>query len=111
AIAEHGLQRHHFRVGPQLEDSIETRLFGELSSVDLERAIILGFANLAQIPPIGRVADERLVAFLQLRVERSDDRLAILAVLFSLCFIAADDRWSAYGMSRGNERRNGSPRS
>src|SRR5271168_4994033 len=82
AIAEHGLQRRRFRVGPQHEDSIETRLFGELSSVDLERTVVLGFANLAQIPSIGRVADERLVAFLQLRVERSDNRLAILAVLF-----------------------------
>ena len=70
AIAEHGLQRRHFRVRPEHEDSIETGLFGELSSVDLERAIVLGFADLAQIPPIGRVADERLVAFLQLRVER-----------------------------------------
>ena len=61
AIAEHGLQRRHFRVRPEHEDSIETGLFGELSSVDLERAIVLGFADLAQIPPIGRVADERLI--------------------------------------------------
>ena len=46
-IAEHGLQRRHFRVRPQHEDSVETRLFGELSSVDLERAIVLGFVDLA----------------------------------------------------------------
>src|SRR6201997_204278 len=40
---------------------------------------------------IGRVADERLVAFLQLRVERGDDRLAILAVFLGLRLVAADD--------------------
>ena len=98
AIAEHGLQRRHFRVGPEHEDSVETGLFGELSSVDLERPLVLGFADLAQIPSIGRVADERFVAFLQLRVERGDDRLAILAVLFSLCFIAADDITLAFDL-------------
>jgi hypothetical protein len=47
AIAEHGLQRRHFRVGPQHEDSVETSLFGELSSVDLERSCVLGIADLA----------------------------------------------------------------
>jgi len=47
AIAEHGLQRRHFRVRPEHEDSVETGLFGELSSVDLERPFVLGFADLA----------------------------------------------------------------
>ena len=47
AIAEHGLQRRHFRVRPQHEDSVETGLFGELSSVDLERSCVLGIADLS----------------------------------------------------------------
>jgi hypothetical protein len=41
------LQRRHFRVRPEHEDSVETGLFGELSSVDLERPFVLGFADLA----------------------------------------------------------------
>jgi len=47
AIAEHGLQRRHFRVRSQHEDPVETGLFGELSSVDLERPFVLSFADLA----------------------------------------------------------------
>ena len=42
AKAEHGLQRRHFRVRPQPEDSVETHLFGELSSVD---GSLIGSAN------------------------------------------------------------------
>ena len=38
---------------------------------------VLG-ADLAQIAPVGRVADQRLVALLQLLVERGDDRRASL---------------------------------
>jgi hypothetical protein len=34
AIAEHGLQRRHFRVRPEHEDSVETRLFGLVEMVD-----------------------------------------------------------------------------
>ena len=47
AIADYGLQRRHFRVRPEHEDSVETGLFGELSGVDLERPFVLGFADLA----------------------------------------------------------------
>src|ERR1700741_4434175 len=47
AIAENGLPRRPFRVGPPHQESSETRLFGELSSVDLERAIVLVLADLA----------------------------------------------------------------
>src|SRR5208283_1347717 len=53
--------------------------------------LVLGPWRSAQIAPIGGVADERLVAFLQLRIEGADDLLPILAVLLGLRLIAADD--------------------
>ena len=40
---------------------------------------------------IGGVADERLVAAFQLRIERGDDRFAVLAVVLGLLLVAADD--------------------
>src|ERR1700730_1591085 len=84
-------QRRHFRVRSQHEESVEPRLFGELAHVDLERSPILGPGALAQIAPVSRVADKRLVALLQLGVERGDDRFAILAILLGLRLVAADD--------------------
>src|SRR6516225_5487390 len=47
--------------------------------------------GLAQIAPIGGIADQRLVALLQLGVERDHDRLALLAVVLGLLLVAADD--------------------
>ena len=37
--------------------------------------------TLRQIAPIGGIADQRLVALLQLCIERGDDRFALLAVV------------------------------
>jgi hypothetical protein len=54
--SRYGLQRRHFRVRPQHEDSVETRLFGELSSVDLERAINRSVTNCDDAYPLGFTA-------------------------------------------------------
>jgi len=45
----------------------------------------------AQIAAIGGVADERLVAALELLVQRGDDRLPVGSVLDRLGLVAADD--------------------
>ena len=65
-IAQHGLQRGHMGVGPQHEHAVEARLLGEFAGVDLERGLALGGGGLAQVAAVGGVADERLIALLQL---------------------------------------------
>ena len=72
------------------EDAVEARLLGELAGVDLECGGASG-PGFAQIAAVGGIADQRLVALLQLRIERGDDRLAVLAVVLGLRLVAADD--------------------
>src|ERR1700733_14701060 len=103
AIAQDRLQRRDLGVGAQHEDSVEPRFLGELAGVDLEHLAPFGFLRLAQIASIGRVSDQRLVAFLQLRIERSDNRLAIPTVLFGLRFVAADDVTLAFDLDLFDE--------
>ena len=54
--------------------------------------------DFAQIAPIGGIADQRLVALLQLRIERGDDRFTVLAVVLGFRFVAADDIANAFGL-------------
>ena len=54
--------------------------------------------DFAQIAPIGGIADQRLVALLQLRIERGDDGFALLAVVLGLLLVAADDIANAFDL-------------
>jgi len=74
AIAQHGPQRRDLRVGPEYGDAVEAGFVGELAGIDLEG---LAGVGAAQVAPIGRVADERLVALLQLGLEPGNDRLPV----------------------------------
>ena len=65
AIAQDGLQGRDPGVGAQHEQAIVARLLSNLAEVDRED--LLG--GRAQVSAVGRVADQRLVAPLQLLVE------------------------------------------
>jgi len=80
AVAQHCLTRRDPRIGAQHEDAVKARLFCELAGVDLEGGLALGFLGLAQIAAVGGIADQRLVAALQLLLQARYDGLAILAV-------------------------------
>src|SRR5215210_3078428 len=73
AIAQHRLKRRNPGIGAQDEKAVVARLFGNLADVDLEGL----FLGRAQIAPVGGVADQRLVAPLQLLIERRNDRGAV----------------------------------
>ena len=83
AVAQHCLPRRDPRIGAQHEDAVEARLFCELAGVDLEGGLALGLLGLAQIAAVGGIADQRLVAALQLLLKARYDSLAILAVFFA----------------------------
>ena len=91
AVAQHCLTRRDPRIGAEHEDAVETRLFCELAGVDLEGGLAPGLLGLAQIAAVGGIADQRLVAALQLLLQARYDGLAILAVFFGLSLVAADD--------------------
>ena len=88
AVAQDRLQRGDTRVGAQHEDAVVASLVGQLAGIDLEGAAIGGGA---QVAAIGGVADQRLVAALELLVQRGDDRLPVGGVLGRLGLVAADD--------------------
>src|SRR5829696_6742037 len=80
AIAQHRLKRRNPGIGAQDKEAVIARLLGNLADVDLEG--LLG--GRAQVPAIGGVADQRLVAPLELLIERGHDRLAGGGVLLRL---------------------------
>lgn len=86
AIPQHGLERGHLRVGPHHGDTVVAGFLGKLADIDLE-VLAAGL----EVTPVGRVADQCLVALLELRLEAGDDRLAVGLVFLGLGVIAADD--------------------
>src|SRR5580692_4378907 len=88
AVAQNRLQRGDARIGAQHEDAIEARFVGELAGIDLEGSATRGGA---QVAAIGRVADQRLVAALELLVERLDNSAPVGGILGRLGLVAADD--------------------
>src|SRR3954452_3421731 len=99
SIAEHGQQRTDAAVDAQHEDAVELGFVGKPARIDFEgrrggcdrRAVSLPDADAAEIASVGGVADEGLVAALQLLLERGDDRLAVGAVLLGLGLVATGD--------------------
>src|SRR5215210_576021 len=87
AIAQHRLQRRDPGIGAQHEDAVVARLVGELADVDREG--LLG--GRAEVAPVGGVADQRLVAPLELLLQGGHDGLAISGILLRLGFVAAND--------------------
>lgn len=86
AIPQHGLERGHLRGGPHHGDTVVAGFLGKLADIDLE-VLPAGL----EVTPVGRVADQCLVALLELRLEAGDDRLAVGLVLLGLGVIAAED--------------------
>src|SRR4051794_37282847 len=87
AVAQDCLQRRDPGIGAQHEQAIVARLFGQLARINLEG--LLG--GRAQVAPVGGVADQRLVAPLQLLIESGDDGLAVGGILGRLSFVATDN--------------------
>jgi hypothetical protein len=88
AISEHRLQRVDACIAAQDEDAVKAGFVGELAGIGFEDAAAGGGA---QIAAIGRIADRRLVATLQLLVQCGDDGAPIDSILLCLCLIAAND--------------------
>ncbi|WJI80944.1 MULTISPECIES: hypothetical protein [unclassified Mesorhizobium] len=86
AIPQDGLERGHLRVGPHHGDTVVAGFLGKLADIDLE-VLAAGL----EVTAVGRVADQCLVALLELCPEAGDDRLAVGLVLLGLGVIAADD--------------------
>jgi len=72
-VAEHGFERIELGVGAQHEDAVEPLLLFDLCGIDREVLV----TDRLQIAAIADVADQRLVAPLELTLERGDDRGAI----------------------------------
>jgi hypothetical protein len=96
AVSQHRLQWRDAGVGAQHEDTVVPGLLGQFSGVDLEgwpgpdlAALPAFWGDATQIAAVGGVADQRLVAALQLLLETGDDGLPVGAVLLSLGLVAA----------------------
>jgi hypothetical protein len=72
-VAEHGFERVEIGVGPQHEDAVELLLLLDL--VGINREVLI--ADRLQVAPKAGVADQRLVAFGQLPLQRGEDCGAI----------------------------------
>jgi hypothetical protein len=79
AVAQNRLQGRDPGVGAQDEQAVIARLFSNLADVDLKG--LLG--GRAQVPAVGGVADQRLVAAPELLIERRNDRGAVGGVLLA----------------------------
>src|SRR5450830_723825 len=86
-VAKHDFERREFSVGAQHEDAIEPGVLLGLGAID-DEALLAGGRQEAAITAI---ADERLVALLQLPFEGCENRGAVGGVLLGLLVIAADD--------------------
>jgi hypothetical protein len=86
-VAEHGFERVELGVGTQHEDAIEPLLFLDLVGIDREVLI----ADRLQVTPKAGVADQRLVAFGELPLQRGEDRGAIGGILLRLLIVATDN--------------------
>jgi hypothetical protein len=90
-VAEHRLERIEIGVGTQHEDAIEFLLFLDL--VEIDREVLI--ADRLQITPKIAVADQRLVAFGKLVLQRGEDRSAVGGILFGFLTIAEPKRTPA----------------
>src|SRR3954466_8487810 len=88
AVAQNRLQRCDPGIGAQHEQAIVAGLLGQLAGIDLKRPCVRGGA---QVAPVGGVADQGLVAPLQLLIESGDDGLAVGGILGRLSFVATDN--------------------
>ena len=86
-VAEHRFERREIGVGPQHEDAVEFGVLFRLGAVDGEMVV----AGRRQETAIALVADEALVALLQLPLERGQDGGPGGGVLLHLLVIATDD--------------------
>jgi len=93
AVSEDRLERRDAGIGAQHEDAVEAGLLGELAGIDLEGGAASG---LAQVTPVGGVADQGLVAPLELLFKAGDDGLTVGLVFLGL--VAADDVARAAGL-------------
>src|SRR5437660_8241268 len=87
AIAQHRLKRRDPGLGAQDEEAVIAGFLGDLADVDLKDPL----RGRAQVPAIGRVANERLVAPLELLIEGRNDRGAVGGVLLRLGLVAGCD--------------------
>src|SRR5829696_7710723 len=87
AIAQHRLKRGDPRIGAQDKEAVIAGLLGDLADVDRESLL----RGRAQVAAIGRVADQRLVAPLELLIECRDDRGAVGGILLRLGLVAGCD--------------------
>src|SRR3982751_4230945 len=87
AIAQHRLKRRNPGIGAQDKEAVIARLLGNLADVDREGLL----SGRAQVPAIGGVANERLVAALELLIERCNDRGTVGGVLLRLSLVAGCD--------------------
>src|SRR5215210_9147543 len=87
AIAQHRLKRRKPGIGAQDKEAVVARLFSDLADVNLEGLL----RGRAQIAPVGGCADQRLVAPLQLMIERCNDRGAVGGILLHLGLVAGCD--------------------
>src|SRR3954469_23563682 len=85
AIAQDGLQGRDPSIGAQHEQAIVARLFGQLAGINFEGLLGGG----AEIASVGGVADQRLIAPLQLLVEGLDNDAAVGGVLLGFGLVAA----------------------
>src|ERR671932_421960 len=76
AIAQHRLKRRDPGIRAQHQQAVIARLFSDLADVDLKGLL----RGRAQVPAIGGVADQRLVAALELLIERRNDRGAVSSI-------------------------------
>src|SRR4051795_9902227 len=94
AVAQDRLQRRDPGIGAQHEQAIVACLLGQLARVDLEG--LLG--GRAEVAAVGGVADQRLVAPLELLIEGLDNGAAVGGVLLGFGLVAAHDVAPALGL-------------
>jgi len=68
------LQRRQPGIGAQDEDAIKARRLGQLAGVDLEDRLARCRSGLAQVTAVTGIADQRLVAALELGIKGRNDK-------------------------------------
>ena len=86
-VAKHGFERREIGVRAEHEDSVELGVLLRLGAIDDEMVVVWR----REKAPIALVADKGFIAFLQLTLERGQDRGSGGGVLLHLFAIATDD--------------------
>src|SRR4051812_44623888 len=87
AVAQDRLQGRDPGIGAQYEQAVIARLLGQLAGINLEGLLGGG----AEVASVGGVADQRLVAPLQLLIQGIDNGAAVGGVLLGFGLVAAHD--------------------